>query len=152
MQSGWPGSCRKHGYSRSTSIPRRKPFVEAPRSSMPLATESWSAVDARLIGSPGRVLLFVDCEGAELALLNPAGLPELRTCDIVIECHDFIDRSITATLTQRFSNSHKVENIIEGPRDPNRFKCLRHLGSADRWLAMDEGRPETMNWLVCWSQ
>ena len=106
----------------------------------------------KLVGPPGRALLFVDCEGAELAILNPAELPELRACDIVVECHDFINRSITTTLAQRFSNSHKVEHIIEGARDPNRFKCLRHLGSADRWLAMDEGRPETMNWLVFWSQ
>jgi hypothetical protein len=105
-----------------------------------------------ITSATGTVLLFVDCEGAELALLDPTQLPELRICDIIVECHDFINRSITPTLVQRLSNTHHVENIVEGPRNPNRFVSLHQLGSSDRWLAMDEGRPQTMNWLVCWTR
>lgn len=104
-----------------------------------------------LIPQTGHTLLFVDCEGAETQVLNTSQVPELRKCDIIVECHDFLDRSITSTLTRRLSNSHSIENIIEGPRDPNRFPLLRHLASADRWLAVNENRPQMMNWLVCWA-
>lgn len=106
-----------------------------------------------LVTQSDRVLLFFDCEGAEKGFLIPA-LPfglDFRNCDIIIECHDFIDRSITTALTQKFIKTHTVENIVEGPRNPNRFDCLRRFPSINRWLAVDEGRPETMNWLVCWS-
>jgi hypothetical protein len=106
-----------------------------------------------LVSQGDRILLFVDCEGAEKALLTPPppSGADFRNCDIIIECHDFIDRSITATLTQRFAKTHTLENIIEGARNPNRFDFLRRVPSFNRWLAVDEKRPETMHWLVCWS-
>jgi hypothetical protein len=108
---------------------------------------------SNLVTKSDHVLLFLDCEGVEKDLLTPPPPfgPDFRNCDIVIECHDFIDRSITTTLTQRFTETHTLENIIEGPRNPNRFDCLRRLPSINRWLAVDENRPELMNWLVCWS-
>jgi hypothetical protein len=103
-----------------------------------------------LLTQSHRVLLFLDCEGAEKDLLTRPSL-DFGNCDLIIECHDFIDRSITTTLTQRFAKSHALESIIEGPRNPNRFDCLRRVPSLHRWLAVDEGKPETINWLVCWS-
>jgi hypothetical protein len=103
-----------------------------------------------LISQTERTLLFVDCEGAEIQILDTSQVPRLSKCDIIVECHDFLDRSITSTLTKRLSDSHSIENVIEGPRDPNRFPLLRHLASADRWLAVNENRPQMMNWLVCW--
>jgi hypothetical protein len=32
------------------------------------------------------------------------------------------------------------------------FVSLRDLDSFDRWLAISERRPMTMNWLVCWAR
>jgi hypothetical protein len=105
-----------------------------------------------LVSESGPTLLFVDCEGAETQILDPLAVPELRRCDIIVECHDFLDRSITSTLSKRLSSTHHIENIIEGARNPNRFPLLRHLASADRWLAVNEDRPQMMNWLVCWAR
>jgi hypothetical protein len=99
-----------------------------------------------------RPLLVVDCEGAEFELLDQMRLPELSNCDMVIECHEFIKPRITQTLKQRFTESHDIEDVVEGPRDPNQFAGLRNWGSIDRWLAVNEGRPITMNWLVCWAR
>ena len=96
--------------------------------------------------------MIVDCEGAEVSLLNQSAIPELRRCDLVVECHDFIDRSITDTLRLAFSATHEVINILEGARNPNEFPMLRKLGSLYRWLAVNENRPEMMNWLVCWAR
>jgi hypothetical protein len=99
-----------------------------------------------------RPLLIVDCEGAELELLDPAKTPEIRHCDMIIECHDFMNPQITRILRERFSVSHDIDNVSEGPRDPNQFASLRGWQSMDRWLAINEGRPVTMNWLACWAR
>ena len=99
-----------------------------------------------------RPLLIVDCEGDELTLLDPAQNPAILKCDMIIECHDFINARITPTLRERFFYSHEVELVTEGPRDPNRFAALRRWSSLDRWLAVNENRPCTMNWLVCWTR
>jgi hypothetical protein len=100
---------------------------------------------------PGRKLLVIDCEGCELSLLNPALAPGLAECDIIVECHDFMNRAITPTLTTLFSPSHTIEQVSEGARNPNSFAILRTWQSHDRWLVVNEGRPETMQWLACWS-
>ncbi len=98
-----------------------------------------------------RPLLIVDCEGAELDLLDPDRAPELMHCDLIIECHDFMDPRITPTLRERFSGSHDLENVVEGARDPNQFESLRGWQSIDRWIAMSEGRTAMTNWLLCWA-
>jgi FkbM family methyltransferase len=100
----------------------------------------------------GHILLIVDCEGAELDLLDPGRVPALERCDMIVECHDFANSIITQTLRERFSPSHDVETVLEGPRDPNRFTQLRQLPSMDRWIAVNEGRPATMNWIICWAR
>jgi hypothetical protein len=104
----------------------------------------------KLAARSGRPLIFVDCEGAELQLLDPARVPTLANCDIIVETHDFVDRSITSTLLDRFSTSHTVEVVAESARDPNQFIPLRSWSELDRSLLLDEARPEAMNWLVCW--
>jgi hypothetical protein len=104
------------------------------------------------ISKDDRTLLLVDCEGSELQLLDPAQVPSIAACDVIVECHDFLDASITATLRQRFAASHDVELVSEGPRDPNQFPTLQRWQSTDRWLAVNENRPMTMNWLVCWAR
>jgi len=97
---------------------------------------------------PGRKLLIIDCEGCELSLLNPTSVPALADCDIIVECHDFMNRAITPTLTALFSSTHTIEQVDEGARNPNSFALLRNWQSHDRWLAIDENRPETMHWLI----
>jgi hypothetical protein len=92
-------------------------------------------------------LVICDCEGAELEYLDPGEYPGLKETTILVECHDF-GRPITKTLTERFDETHEVELIAEGPRDPNQFEFLRTLPSLLRWLAVSEGRPCMMWWLI----
>jgi Ribosomal protein L11 methyltransferase (PrmA) len=105
----------------------------------------------QLVARGRRPLIFMDCEGGELELLDPARVPLLVSCDIIVETHDFLLRSITATLLERLRTSHTVELVGGGARDPNKFVKLESWWEFDRWLLVDEGRPETMNWLVCWA-
>ena len=84
------------------------------------------------------MMLLVDCEGGELQLLDPEQVPGIQGCDVIVECHDFLNSSITPTLQKRFAASHDVELISEGPRDPNQFPSLQRWQSTDRWLAVNE--------------
>lgn len=104
-----------------------------------------------LAAAAERPLIVMDCEGAEMALLPEAAMPRLAHADILIECHDFIDRTITPTLTARLAATHAVELVLEGARNPAMFEFLQPLSTLDRWLAVCEYRPETMHWLVCWA-
>lgn len=96
-----------------------------------------------------RALLVIDCEGTEVQLLSAEALPQLRQCDIIVELHDFVDRSISATLGARLLPTHDVTAVREGPRDPAGVDILSRLGTLDRTLLVCEGRPELMHWLVC---
>ena len=98
-----------------------------------------------------RPLIVIDCEGAEMQLLAEAAMPHLAHADLIVECHDFLDRAITPTLTERLTPTHAVELILEGPRHPTAFEFLQPLSTLDRWLAVCEFRPETMHWLACWA-
>ena len=99
----------------------------------------------------GRSFALFDCEGAELELLRPDLVPKLQDTDILIECHDFVDRSITDTLYRRLSPTHLIERVDEGPRDPNQFPYLKGLSGMERSIAVCEFRPEMMHWLLCTS-
>lgn len=99
-----------------------------------------------------RSLVVVDCEGGEATLFDPATVAALGRSDVIIECHDFKQRGLTPALRAAFAPTHEVEVIHEGARDPNQYTALHTLSSLDRWLAVCEFRPETMNWLACWAR
>lgn len=95
-------------------------------------------------------LVVMDCEGCEGALLEPQLLPQLSQCDIIVETHDCYVPHVTETLVQRFHQTHAIEVIQAGPRDP--AAVLPHWPDRDRWLVVAEGRPAGMVWLACWSR
>ncbi len=100
--------------------------------------------------SPGvPTLIVADIEGAETSVFDRYN-PWLNSTDLIIECHDFMDRSITETLRARFP-AHALEIIEEVPRDVARHPLLRGLATLDQCLAVCEFRPESMHWLACWS-
>ena len=105
-----------------------------------------------LCGDDANRLIVIDCEGYERHLISDDVIGKLLHCDLIIECHDFMDRSITPTLVNKFRNSHDIELIEEGARNPSQYPLLKSLSSYDRWLTICEFRPEVMSWLVCWSR
>ena len=92
-------------------------------------------------------LLFVDCEGAELELLDPSQILALKNCSIVVESHDCIIAGITDTLKNRFEATHTVEIVRQQTKDPYQFKFLDDFSDCDKWILVHEGRPSTMSWL-----
>jgi len=99
-----------------------------------------------------RALIIMDCEGGERDLLTAASLPALARSDLIVENHDFIDRSISTNLIKLFQASHEVKLAREGMRDPAAFPAMRKLNGVDRMLAVCEFRPEVMTWLLAWSK
>lgn len=104
--------------------------------------------------SPGvRCLLFMDCEGSEGVLLDPVSLPRLKDCHIVVELHDFVDRGIAGRVTERFRNTHSMNEIWSQKRRQGDFPvklygCVPQAFFKGACLYyMDEQRPEPMRWL-----
>ena len=94
-----------------------------------------------------RPFLILDCEGAEIDLLNPEQVSDLAKCSILVESHDCINAVITATLTQRFSHTHDVRQVSQTTKDAYQFDFLHGLSDCDKWALVHEGRPSTMTWL-----
>ena len=94
-----------------------------------------------------RPLLVVDCEGAELELLDPVAVPSLTRASVIVESHDCIVAGITHTLQQRFANTHQIVTVSQCYKDPYQFEFLQELSDCDKWALVHEGRPSTMSWL-----
>ena len=107
---------------------------------------------SELTESAEKTLIIMDCEGDEINILNKSIINNFIKCDIIVECHDFINRSITPTILQLFTATHDIDIIQEGGRNPAAYPFLRSFGSLDRWLAVCEFRPEVMSWINCWSK
>lgn len=100
-----------------------------------------------LAAGAGRVLLVLDCEGAESTLLDPSEAPNLARCDILVECHDQLVPGVTKLLEERFRASHRIERIEEAGRDPNALPAIAHWHAMDKAIALCEFRTERMHWL-----
>jgi len=92
-------------------------------------------------------LVVLDCEGAELELLDLAQVPALAHCSILVECHDCITPGITNTLIERFQHTHLLQYAAQQRKDPFQFAWCATLSDCDKWALINEGRPSTMVWL-----
>ena len=93
-----------------------------------------------------RSLVICDCEGYELELLDPGRVPNLRVSDVLVELHDFIDRSISPTIISRFADTHDISIISSIERDPSTYPALETFNDWDRHVAVAEFRDEQMQW------
>lgn len=91
-------------------------------------------------------LIVMDCEGAEIAYLDFEKFPALAAAHIIVEIHNFPGRKTDDLLLERFRGTHRIDLLVEGPRNPNRFKELVQMSSDQRWLAISENRPCLMGW------
>jgi hypothetical protein len=92
-------------------------------------------------------LLVVDCEGAEIDLLDPVKSPALSNASILVECHDCVIPGLTATLLNRFMETHDIKITDQKYKDPYQFNFLKSFSDCDKWALVHEGRPSSMNWL-----
>lgn len=91
--------------------------------------------------------LVVDCEGAEIDLLDPIKAPALVNASILVECHDCVIPGLTGTLLNRFMETHDIKITDQKYKDPYQFNFLKSFSDCDKWALVHEGRPSSMNWL-----
>ncbi len=88
-------------------------------------------------------LLFSDCGGAELTVLDPALFPTLRGATMLVELHDAFDERVTPRLRSRFSATHRIEIRSSVQRDPGSYSFLNAFPSSMGRMAVDERRSLT---------
>ena len=96
-------------------------------------------LDIDLAGS----VVFSDCGGAELTLLDPSLYPSLRKATILVETHDAFDERVTPRLRTRFSATHRIEFRSAVQRDPSSYSFLAAFPPSMAKLAVDERRSLT---------
>ena len=99
-----------------------------------------------LVG-PGS-LIFCDCEGYELHLLDPAIVPGLEKTAIIVEMHDVWIPGLAERLLGRFLTTHKVYRIGAIPRDwrIEPVSTIPGLTEQERTFAVSDWRPPSMSW------
>jgi precorrin-6B methylase 2 len=99
----------------------------------------------------GRVLIIMDCEGAELELLDRVAVPGLAGSDIIVETHNFAAENAAETLQRRLDRDHDIHRISQGARGPHKLARVATLPELERWLMVSETRVEVTTWLACWA-
>jgi predicted O-methyltransferase YrrM len=97
-------------------------------------------------------LIFMDIEGGEVALLDPAIVPALTRTDIIVEMHDYLVSNATETVLSRFASTHSITRWTSCPRTiedfPREFlPVFRKIFPQLCIDLMDERRPAAQQWL-----
>ncbi|SFV33174.1 class I SAM-dependent methyltransferase [Hyphomicrobium facile] len=102
-----------------------------------------------LLSNADRPCLLVDCEGGEKDIFFvDADFRVFERSQIIIECHEHVEKNIASKLIDRLIPSHECRLIRQGSRNPHELPHLANVSEAIKWLAISENRPETMQWLV----
>lgn len=104
-----------------------------------------SIEELRAVLLPNSVLVC-DCEGCELALLEPAELPALATCTILVETHVLRGLDSAVALRSRFAHTHTIREVTYQPGRRDQIPGPP-LPAGLRRLAMDERRRFGLRWL-----
>jgi precorrin-6B methylase 2 len=96
----------------------------------------------------GRALVVMDCEGAEVRLLDPLLAPSLITAHIVVEVHPNEAAEAAATITERFAATHAVERLEPAELKAKIITAPPVLSAPELRIAVDERRGHGIFWLV----
>lgn len=96
----------------------------------------------------GRTLVVCDCEGCELALLDPARVADLSAADLLVELHDCFVPGLSQALLPRFEATHTLSRFDQQPRSRADLPAPLAARLSDELCAhaMGEGRPAPMQW------
>ncbi|RYD24104.1 MAG: hypothetical protein EOP88_01570 [Verrucomicrobiaceae bacterium] len=103
-----------------------------------------------------RALVFCDCEGYELELIDRSLAAQMKDHDFLVESHDFIDIEITKKVMGAMGETHDLE-LIESIDDIIKsytydFPELSPFSLSERKRILAEGRPHIMRWIFARSK
>ena len=93
--------------------------------------------------------MIVDTEGAEVDILQPDLSPALAQMSIIVETHDLFRAGARATLTERFTPTHDIVTVHQGPKMfdmPRAAEAAEPPRPTPGGLGMARARPTP--WLV----
>ena len=85
-----------------------------------------------------RVLVIVDAEGAEIDVLQPGLPPALADMAIIVETHNVYRPGALDTMVSRFSLTHDIVRVDEGPKAHDPPAWLKRLAELDKMIAVWE--------------
>lgn len=101
-------------------------------------------------------LIICDCEGFENELFNSYNIENIKTCDLIIELHDFIDINTSSNLKELLKDTHQIESIYSTDDIQKALACnvpeLKALSLNEKKRLLRERRPAIMEWIVCISK
>lgn len=82
---------------------------------LPSITIAWICdyTSIKSIVNQGETIIICDIEWSEKELLNNDLCDDLNKCDILVECHDFIQNWICDSLIQRFQSTHNIRILCD---------------------------------------
>lgn len=113
--------------------------------------ETFTLDDIKNLDPTKKTLIICDCEGFEKYLFTAESVPFLKNTDVLIETHDFIDLSISTTITGLLTTSHNIETIAS--LDDNlkakyyQYKEAEQQPLSTKRELFAEVRPCTMEWI-----
>tara|TARA_B100000965_G_scaffold400415_1_gene422265 strand:+ start:543 stop:1319 length:777 start_codon:yes stop_codon:yes gene_type:complete len=98
-----------------------------------------------------KTLFLIDIEGDEYNLINSENIKLIKSSFLLIEMHPFfkISKLKKNKLKNILKKNFKVEIIKNSARNPFVEK-IENLSDDERWLVVSEGRPNEMEWLLCY--
>ncbi len=98
-----------------------------------------------------KTLFLIDIEGGEYDLINSESIKLIKKSFLLIEMHPFAN--ISKVKKKKFQNilkkNFRIKIIKNSERNPFRRK-IENLSDDERWLIVSEGRPNEMEWLLCY--
>ncbi len=96
-------------------------------------------------------LILCDCEGYEANLFTEETVKNLKTCDLIVEVHDFLDINISDQIKKLFEPTHVVTRV--GTLDDlqkahhYRYSETDHFPLEVKKCLFSENRGQYMEWL-----
>ena len=96
----------------------------------------------------GHVLVVMDVDGAERALLDPNAVPWLRTADVLVETHECFTSGINSVLEDRFGTSHTILKTKNSGLPYADYPPLLSLTFEEIYAMVGEDRPSVQDWFL----
>ena len=98
-----------------------------------------------------KTLFLIDIEGGEYNLINSENVKLIKKSFLLIEMHPFAN--ISKIKKKKFQSilkkNFRIKIIKNSGRNPFKKK-IENLSDDERWLIVSEGRPNEMEWLLCY--
>ncbi|MDA8536875.1 hypothetical protein N9L23_05930 [Alphaproteobacteria bacterium] len=115
-----------------------------------IATEDKVIEVLKALPKNDTAVMLIDIEGGEYELVNNKLLGALRNHHLVIELHEFYSdqRRKSKLLIENLSKHFEIEILGPEALNPNDYSILDNMDDDKKWMALSEGRPSKMRWIV----